>query len=1094
MSDSVALLGWDEQPIRTVQDADWTLEDREDSANELKVITSLPSVKDVKSDQELIFRNRRFKVTDVDRTRSDGEAELSAEEVQAELADLVLVEYKPNSWTLEQAAMAALEDTRWTIGEMQGSRYGRADFEDISVLEALKFLARHQDGYLSFDSLNRRVSILQTQGTVHEVVFTYGRQLTDIEKSERNPKTTVIYPTGAEGLTIASVNDGVEFVEDYGYYVAQGLTLEEARQCHRREDYWSDERYTVAENMLRDAQKRLEDEAYPAITYTLKAAATTAVEGSNDFDLGELHLGDKVYVWDDEIDARLQATVAAVTTSSDASKNELTLSTLPESLGAGVEGRYFGDSGRPSDGPGGRPGLRPSGPQTRPSMPILEGINNLGVGEFRWNGQDHEGSYATIPELFGEVETIAAPVVDGVIPDPEGETAFAGGSIPHRGGGTAHISFGTEGEYAVWFRMVGRDGFTRSAPSEPWVGEVSELVDTAEIEQQLEQDRARLAAAEAKAQEALDETGQVRDEWAEEYPRLQQEITDAQAAVADAEARLGQAEQSITDTRLGMENLRDVRLPGLQDTLNNGLADANEWREVGAISADNILIGRGANLIPNASMREGDSWPIFWRESQDAPGFTRTSLNTPPGSDRAVYVTGRHTYTTQPFPVEGGQKYRFRMQAQGDRSGKRFYVQLVTDGDTNPYIFSNEATQNYVYREFAAEVVIPDGATEVRIRVHANHQNGDTTEGVQWFGGWQMYAMATGELIVDGSISARHIIAEEIAAAVAEFLELHAGQITAGQIDTDLLNVADLAARIATVIELHADRITTGKLAAERIDIVSLFANSAFINDLQAAVITSLSVTAERGFIGGALLEDDSITVGKLTALDEIMSELGRFLRIEADSIASNIIEGMTVRGGLVEGATVRGSRVEVGPRYDGGSGQSGVLINPDGGNQHFISYSNTGAITARLGGARNELRNLSVGDLFVDEELRVGTGTGAGRIAPDGNRFRIQGLMPFTTGAARDTFMYGISSALYMGDWVGGADTWDVQYPEPRPSNNSAPLVTTTPQAGGEPNFVVAKTVNETASGFTALAFPLRGGSGISNYFFTRYLSMWRG
>ncbi len=189
--------------------------------------------------------------------------------------------------------------------------YGRADFEDITVLEALKFRARHQDGDLSFDSLNRRVSILHHYGTVHEVLFTSGRQLTDIKKSERNPKTTVIYPVGAEDMTIASVNDGVEYVEDYGYYMAQGLTLEQARERYRKEDYWCDERYTVAENLFRDAQKRLEEEAYPAITYTLTAAATTAVEGSDDFDLGELYLGDKVCVWDDEIDARLQATVTA---------------------------------------------------------------------------------------------------------------------------------------------------------------------------------------------------------------------------------------------------------------------------------------------------------------------------------------------------------------------------------------------------------------------------------------------------------------------------------------------------------------------------------------------------------------------------------------------------------------------------------------------------------------------------------------------------------------------------------------------------------------------------------------------------------------
>lgn len=66
---------------------------------------------------------------------------------------------------------------------------------------------------------------------------------------------TRLYPYGKDGLTIASVNDGKEYIENHQYSndVVCG--------------YWQDDRYTVADNLKADAEKKLATLSVPARSY-----------------------------------------------------------------------------------------------------------------------------------------------------------------------------------------------------------------------------------------------------------------------------------------------------------------------------------------------------------------------------------------------------------------------------------------------------------------------------------------------------------------------------------------------------------------------------------------------------------------------------------------------------------------------------------------------------------------------------------------------------------------------------------------------------------------------------------------------------------
>ncbi len=66
---------------------------------------------------------------------------------------------------------------------------------------------------------------------------------------------TRLYPYGKDGLTIASVNGGLEYIENHQY--SSDIVC----------GYWQDDRYTVAENLKADAEKRLDTLSVPARSY-----------------------------------------------------------------------------------------------------------------------------------------------------------------------------------------------------------------------------------------------------------------------------------------------------------------------------------------------------------------------------------------------------------------------------------------------------------------------------------------------------------------------------------------------------------------------------------------------------------------------------------------------------------------------------------------------------------------------------------------------------------------------------------------------------------------------------------------------------------
>lgn len=322
-SEVAYLCGLDGKPIRAVNDvSEWTVDERIDSTNRLIVDTSLDEARDIVSDMELVFNGRRYVVTQVDRARGDGIAELTADECQSEMANIELETFKCENLRFADAVGKVLEPTLWTVGTIKTDRRVYADLQGKKVTELLQWLANLADLRLSFDSYNRVVDFLKPLPSEPSRVFTYGDNLDDIRKTETPPTCTVLHPIGANGLTVRGVNNDSELVEDFGWYVSLGLSETEARKRFTKRQEWQDERYTVAANLLADAKKKLAVTAYPTISYDL-----TAVD-----DIQGLRLGEIVAVWDEPLQAKVVTQVSVIHHSSGHEDDSVTLDYVPPSF------------------------------------------------------------------------------------------------------------------------------------------------------------------------------------------------------------------------------------------------------------------------------------------------------------------------------------------------------------------------------------------------------------------------------------------------------------------------------------------------------------------------------------------------------------------------------------------------------------------------------------------------------------------------------------------------------------------------------------------------------------------------------------------
>lgn len=229
----------------------------------------------------------------------------------------------------------------------------------------------------------------------------------------------------------------------------------------------------------------------------------------------------------------------------------------------------------------------------------------------------------------------------------------------------------------------------------------------------------------------------------------------------------------------------------VKDLISTGSAKLNQavidklWTDVvhsKKITSDMVVIGGTNNLIPNANvLTDLAGW-----ETSTANLLRTTGSNGPDATTPYMYVTNRGNIRSADFEVSGGNRFRFKVKAHASVTGSRIYVQIVTNGTGNPYVIDNQALTTS-WDTYSGEVDLAEDVTKASINIYVNHVNGVVT--TQRFAYMSLIQMASGELVVDGAITALKIHTDAVEARHIKANAVEADKIKSGAIKTSHLAV-----------------------------------------------------------------------------------------------------------------------------------------------------------------------------------------------------------------------------------------------------------------------------------------------------------------
>lgn len=189
--------------------------------------------------------------------------------------------------TIDEAVRTVLAGTGWTIGECNVAKRRNAGMIQVSSLEIIQNLCKAFMCDPVFDTINKKVSLYVQRGEDKGVYFMSGLNLKKLQKKSTSyDYYTRIIPIGANGLTIESVNDGKNYLENYQYSNKE-LTY-----------IWKDESYTNAQALKDDAELKLNDLSKPTLSYS--ADVRDLAKQKTEYAILSYGLGDNVTLIDRE--------------------------------------------------------------------------------------------------------------------------------------------------------------------------------------------------------------------------------------------------------------------------------------------------------------------------------------------------------------------------------------------------------------------------------------------------------------------------------------------------------------------------------------------------------------------------------------------------------------------------------------------------------------------------------------------------------------------------------------------------------------------------------------------------------------------------
>lgn len=181
----------------------------------------------------------------------------------------------------------ALQNTEWSVGLIDITTTRSFESDENNPLALLQLVADIYNGELVFDSVHKSVSLLRQTGTDNGMAFHYKKNMKSIERViSTTSLMTRLYAVGKDGMTFASINNGLSYVENFSY---TDEVLIGTLDCSN---------FTSAADMLAFTNMRVADYCKPNYSYKLDVLYMENLSGFSHEVYG---LGDVVRVVDEEL-------------------------------------------------------------------------------------------------------------------------------------------------------------------------------------------------------------------------------------------------------------------------------------------------------------------------------------------------------------------------------------------------------------------------------------------------------------------------------------------------------------------------------------------------------------------------------------------------------------------------------------------------------------------------------------------------------------------------------------------------------------------------------------------------------------------------
>lgn len=245
----------------------------------------------IRNQTEVRIDGNAYKIKTVTDTKEHGAAKTThvyAENLHYDLARAAKLDKVVFDTTRAGSAMTfALQNTGWSVGTVSISTAKSFESSEENPLALLQLVADVYNGELVFDSIAKTVSLVKQTGTDRGMVFHYKKNMKSIQRVvSTSSLITRLYAVGKDGMTFASVNGGLSYVEDFSY---TDEVLIGTLDCSS---------FTDAEDLLAYAKMRVAAYCKPNYSYKLSVLYLQDIPG---FEHEVYGLGDVVRVVDEEL-------------------------------------------------------------------------------------------------------------------------------------------------------------------------------------------------------------------------------------------------------------------------------------------------------------------------------------------------------------------------------------------------------------------------------------------------------------------------------------------------------------------------------------------------------------------------------------------------------------------------------------------------------------------------------------------------------------------------------------------------------------------------------------------------------------------------